>query len=156
MIRSLKYCTIFILMVLSFTTLAQDNSLKVIVKNIELVEGRLFLKLSADSVEFNSDKFQEAFVKEKDVTANEMVFIFINLKGGTYGLSVYQDLNANGKLDIRKFGIPAEPFAFSNDAIRKFGPPRFSQAKFEVRAGEGHVQVLNLIYKKPAKNKKDQ
>ena len=154
MIRSLKYCTIFILMVLSFTTLAQDNSLKVIVKNIELVEGRLFLKLSADSVEFTSEKYQEAFVKEKDVIADKMGFVFLNLKDGTYGLSVYQDLNANNKLDIRKFGIPAEPFAFSNDAIRKFGPPKFSQAKFEIQGGEEHIQVLNLIYKKPAKIKK--
>jgi len=153
MIR-LKYYYLILLMGLSMVSVGQTNSLKVIVKNVQLIEGRLFLKLSADSVEFTSDQFQEAFVKEADVIAHEMVFIFPNLNDGVYALSVFQDLNANAKLDRRKFGLPAEPFAFSNDALRKFGPPKFSKAMFEVRGGGEHIHLLNLIYKKPAKTKK--
>jgi len=153
MILIQKYI-VFIFIFCSVSSQAQNNTLKVVVKNIERVEGRLFLKLSADSIEFNTDAYQEAFVIEKDVISAQMVINFSNIKDGEYALSIFQDLNNNNKLDMRKFGIPAEPFAFSNAAIRRFGSPYFSQAKFGIKAGTENTQELYLIYKKPAKTKK--
>ena len=145
---------VFIFIICSLSAWAQNSTLKVVIKNIERVEGRLFLKLSADSIEFNTDAYQDAFVIEKDVVSGEMVFNFTHLKDGEYALSVFQDLNNNAQLDMRKFGIPAEPFAFSNAALRRFGAPYFSQAKFEVDKSVKNTQELYLIYKKPAKSKK--
>lgn len=43
-------------------------------------------------------------------------------------VSVFQDLNGNGKLDMNPMGMPIEPFAFSRQAQGNFGPPSFEQA----------------------------
>lgn len=152
MIMIRKYI-VLVLIICTVSSMAQNNTLKVVVKNIERVEGRLFLKLSADSIEFNTIAFQDAFVIEKDVISTDMVFSFTHLKEGEYALSIYQDLNNNEKLDFRKFGIPAEPFAFSNAALRRFGSPYFHQAKFDISGGTENTQELYLVYKKPAKLK---
>ena len=50
----------------------------------------------------------------------------------TTGIAVFQDLNGDGKLTKSRFGLPIEPYGFSNDARSTFGPPSFSQAAFQV------------------------
>lgn len=51
-------------------------------------------------------------------------------------LTVVQDANANGRLDRNAFGMPTEPYGFSNDATGSFGPPSFEAARFEWAAGQ--------------------
>jgi uncharacterized protein (DUF2141 family) len=58
-----------------------------------------------------------------------------NLPEGPLALSVFQDANANGRLDMNAMGIPTEPFGFSNDAVGNFGPPKFEQAVLTPSAG---------------------
>lgn len=154
-----KYLIFILSIIISLSSqliTAQNTSeLTVIVKNIEIIEGTLELKLSSDSLQYRGDiEANLDLVRTTKVTKNEMVFTFNNLPEGEYALSIFQDINENGKLDRKKFGIPAEPFAFSNDALRRFGPPYFEQAKFYVEKGE-NTQELNLIYRKPKKVEKD-
>jgi uncharacterized protein (DUF2141 family) len=130
---------------------AQRNRLKVVVENIEQLEGNIKLVLSKDSAQFLSDQPRMEFVREQKADAYQMIFVYTNLQDGEYALAVYQDINENNKLDTKKFGIPAEPFAFSNQALRKFGPPYFSQASFEVKGGGEHTHHLKMIYRKPKK-----
>ncbi len=54
--------------------------------------------------------------------------VFADLPEGSYALAVFQDLNANDKLDTNLVGIPAEPYGFSRDAQGSFGPPKFEDA----------------------------
>ena len=132
-----------------------SNTLTVLIKNIELIQGTLELQLASDSLQFNgSTEANLNHVRSIKVTAHEMKVVFSNLPNGDYALAIYQDLNENDKLDKKKFGIPSEPFAFSNDALRKFGPPYFEQTKFKIDGGRNHTQVLNMIYRKPSKQKK--
>jgi len=51
---------------------------------------------------------------------------------GYYALSVFADMNTNGKLDRNFLGIPGEPTGASNDARGRFGPPAFLDAVFHV------------------------
>lgn len=50
------------------------------------------------------------------------------LPDGPVAISVFQDLNGNGKLDSNMMGMPTEPYAFSRQAQGNFGPPSFDQA----------------------------
>lgn len=145
----------FSLILLNFSVVAQyNNSLEVNIKNIELIEGDLYLTLTADSSLFPMGEVAEKYRKELKVTDSQMTTVFSDLPDGDYAMAIFQDLNNNQELDKKKFGIPAEPFAFSNGALRKFSPPYFEQAKFEISGGQAHQQELKLIYKKP--KKKDQ
>lgn len=51
-----------------------------------------------------------------------------NLPAGPLALSLFQDANGNGRLDMSALGIPTERYGFSNNASGRFGPPRFEQA----------------------------
>ena len=66
---------------------------------------------------------------------------FKDLPYGEYAISVYQDKNDNGKLDTGLFGIPKEPFGFSNDPKMGFGPPKYKDSAFTLQAPETTIQI---------------
>ena len=57
-------------------------------------------------------------------------FTFKNLTHKVYAIAVFHDLNRNGVLDKNPFGIPTEPYGFSNNARNTFSAPSFGQASF--------------------------
>jgi len=58
---------------------------------------------------------------------------FTDLEPGIYAVSAFYDKNANGKMDTNFLGIPKEPTAMSNNAKARFGPPKYNDAKFELK-----------------------
>ncbi|QJR14546.1 DUF2141 domain-containing protein [Usitatibacter palustris] len=65
------------------------------------------------------------------------------LEAGVYAVSIYQDIDSNGKLDTNVMRIPIEPIGFSNDATGSFGPPKFEDARIQVPASGTRI-VINL------------
>ena len=67
---------------------------------------------------------------------------------GRFAVGVYQDINADGDLNRNRFGIPTEPFAFSNNAKGTRGPPSFDQAAVDqsvvVSAGDGAPLTVSI------------
>ena len=54
------------------------------------------------------------------------------LPAGDYAVRAFHDVDGDGELNTNPFGIPIEPFAFSNDARGRMGPPGWSAARFTV------------------------
>jgi uncharacterized protein (DUF2141 family) len=54
----------------------------------------------------------------------------VELPEGTYAVAVYQDLNQNAQLDSNVFGIPTEPYGFSNNVRPKLRAPSFDETRF--------------------------
>lgn len=67
-----------------------------------------------------------------DVAAGEHSVIFDGLPDGDYGVKAFHDVNGNGGMDTNPFGMPTEPFAFSNNAVGNMGPASWDRAKFVV------------------------
>ncbi len=65
------------------------------------------------------------------------------LPEGPLAISLFQDTNANGRLDKNGMGMPTEPYGFSNNAAGNFGPPTFEQAVFTPVAGQVTRITLN-------------
>lgn len=63
------------------------------------------------------------------------------LPPGEYAVAVVHDENGNGKTDRGAFGIPTEPFAFSNGARVLMGPPKWQDARFALRAPATEIEV---------------
>ena len=57
------------------------------------------------------------------------------------GIAIFQDLNGDGKLTKNGFGLPTEPYGFSNNARSTFGPPSFSQAAFKVSEKSSPIEI---------------
>lgn len=53
--------------------------------------------------------------------------------GKCYAVGIHYDVNGNGKLDTR-LGVPDEPFAVSNNASGRMGPPSFQASAFLITA----------------------
>lgn len=65
----------------------------------------------------------------------KLTVVLKDLPDGPLALSLFQDANANGRLDMNAMGMPIEPFGFSNNAVGNFGPPKFEQAVVTPVAG---------------------
>jgi len=69
-----------------------------------------------------------------DATADTVRINFEGLEPGQYAVNAFNDENNNGRLDTGFMGKPKEPFGFSNNARRTFGPPSFADAAFDMAA----------------------
>lgn len=67
-----------------------------------------------------------------DVAAGERSVVFEGLADGDYGVKAFHDVNGNGRMDTNPFGMPTEPFAFSNNAVGNMGPAGWDRAHFAV------------------------
>lgn len=63
---------------------------------------------------------------------------------GRFAIAVYQDINVDGELNRNRFGIPLEPFAFSNGAMGERGPPTFDQAAVAASAGDNTTLTVAI------------
>lgn len=69
------------------------------------------------------------------------------LAPGRYVIAAFQDTDGDGKLSKNNFGIPREPFGFSNNARARFGLPGFDAAAFELTTSGAtqHVVMRGLF-----------
>ena len=71
------------------------------------------------------------------VTADkaEVAAMVDGLAPGIYAIKLFHDVDGDGKMSTNPYGMPVEPFAFSNNAQGNMGPAKWADAKFEVKAG---------------------
>jgi uncharacterized protein (DUF2141 family) len=63
-------------------------------------------------------------------------FTLHDMPPGLYSAVAYHDQNGNGKLDRHFFGMPKEPYGFSNNARNKLGIPTFEDSRFEITSSQ--------------------
>jgi uncharacterized protein (DUF2141 family) len=80
------------------------------------------LDISILNVRKNGGKIVVALYQDDSAT--------LTVPPGKYAVSVYQDVNENGKLDQNFLGIPKEPIGFGNN-YRPLGKPDFDAALIE-------------------------
>lgn len=72
--------------------------------------------------------FRYAMVEVKN---NKLSETFI-LPAGEYAVSIYHDINGNGKMDKNIFGAPSEPYGFSKNFKPTFRAPKFDEVKINL------------------------
>jgi uncharacterized protein (DUF2141 family) len=98
----------------------------------------------ANSEETYNGEGDSAIATMKTAVVNQKVeVVFMNLPHGWYGVSIYHDENANGKMDKYIMGIPKEAYGFSNDARGVFGKPSYKEVKFPLKSAEKQI-VINV------------
>jgi uncharacterized protein (DUF2141 family) len=78
-------------------------------------------------------------------SATSVTLTFKGVKPGHYALALLHDENNNGKADRALGMMPKEGYGFSRDAPVRMGPPKFSQAAFDV-AGEPQTLAVKMRY----------
>lgn len=104
-------------------------SLTVEIQNVRKMTGAVYIALFRPGKDFPSGKSMEG---KKIDAAHSSVQTTFSVEPGEYAIAVFHDQNGNGKMDTRFFGIPKEPYGFSNDFRPMLSAPKFSDCEFSV------------------------
>lgn len=133
-----------IFLIVLFTTImhAQEETtaIEIEITNIDNDDGQMRIGL------YNSkDHWLKKPLKgiTGEIVDGKCTASFSDISDGTYAISVFHDKNNDGKLETNFLGIPSEDTGSSNDAPARFGPPKWEDAKFEVKGGT-IKQVITL------------
>ncbi|MDT7832820.1 DUF2141 domain-containing protein [Flavobacteriaceae bacterium S356] len=108
----------------------EDIMLQIEVNVTKYDKGKIYLALYDDEEHYMKKTYMSS---SEEVEDHKVTIIFKGLKKGEYAFSLFHDVNSNGKLDNNFFGIPKEPYGFSNHQKGRFGPPKFDKVKFTVK-----------------------
>lgn len=140
--RPLTLIGIAILWIGGITSAARADSLTVVIQNIEADEGAIMLQVMAGESEFN-EKASPIVSLMQRANAGQISFSTSGLPAGEYAVRIMHDRNGNGELDSNFVGMPTEPWAFSNNATGRFGPPTWEQVKFSLAGDTTQNITLN-------------
>ena len=104
-------------------------TLTVRIDNIREVIGEMQLGLYNNAENFPKVNKQYKLVIRK-VTGKVFRYTFRGLPPGEYALAVFQDRNADGKINKNMLGIPKEPYGSSNNIKPRLSAPSFEKTKF--------------------------
>lgn len=123
---------------------AAEGTLRVTATNVASDAGSLVVWVYGDADSWLGDGWRtRKVVSVAGNRAGDAITVELLLPAGEYALSVFQDVDDDGKLARNFIGIPKEPAGLSNNLRPKFGPPRWKDAKFAV--GDGvTVQEIEL------------
>lgn len=109
---------------------SQDNlhTIKVSVDNVLNNNGKVIFSLHNQETFMKTESLQSA---ESTIENNKAEVTFENVSPGTYAIMVLHDENENYRMDFDSNGMPIESYGMSNNPM-SYGPPQFSDAKFEV------------------------
>jgi len=118
----------------------ENNELQI---NIEIKKtssssGKVFFALYDSEINFNGR--DPVKVLEKGIENNTVEITFDGLAPGTYAITCYHDSNNNGKMDFQENGMPIEDYGATNN-VMNFGPPRFSDAKFDLTNKDVNFEI---------------
>ncbi|MBO6606990.1 DUF2141 domain-containing protein [Psychroserpens sp.] len=136
-----KIVLLFILsqsMVLAQESITQ--TITVNINNLDNDKGVVYVSLYDSEHNFLNQGVRSASAK---IENNKCNVVFSNVPQGVYAISLYHDENGNKKLDSNFLGIPKEDYGCSNNARGFMGPPKWNDAKFEVK-NESIVQSITL------------
>lgn len=138
---SLSLCTAAVAL-LSFTLMAQAQTrtpgcAQVEVQNLRPAQGALMLAAYSDAATFQKTP---ATSIQLDARTETMQLQVCGLGEGAVALTLFQDLNSNGKLDRNPFGIPNEPWGASGKTSA-FVAPTWESAQVPL---DGNTIVVKL------------
>ena len=114
--------------------------LTVTFEQIEIPEGQILLSLYDNEAahDANGKPVRGAMAKVEGQTVSVR---FEGLAPGRYAIKAFHDVDGDGKMKTNPFGMPLEPFAFSNNARPEGGAARWQAASFDVPAGASETRI---------------
>ncbi|RZJ00336.1 MAG: DUF2141 domain-containing protein [Brevundimonas sp.] len=85
---------------------------------------------------------QPVRVAHVDVAGGQHEAAFADLPAGEYAAKTFHDVNANGTMDKNPFGMPIEPYGFTNNAVGNMGPASWERARVAVNGAV--TQTISL------------
>lgn len=110
---------------------ATNSSITVVIENLKSNDGAVLASLFTENIFLKADP--KLIVKSK-VEDGKAILIFKDVPAGVYGITVFHDQNENERMDFDASGLPQENYGISNNKFNPYGPPVWSDARFELTA----------------------
>jgi len=127
----------FYLLFALFLFSSDTGTIQLTVQHIRSPKGTIKIAVfnSADSFLKDGEAIQTHSIPVKDT--KDLTLTLQPLPyGTTYSIAIYHDVNDNNQLDTNLFGVPKEPYGFSNNTPSKWGAPKYEIARFELKEAE--------------------
>lgn len=144
-VRFLKFVGMPVLVVVTTTAVADTGQLTIRLVGFTSDEGSAAYAMWSGPDDWLGKEGTTAADGFAPIVDGVSEIVLEALPFGEYAVSAYHDENNNQTLDTRIFGIPKEPLGTSNDAKIRFGPPRYSDAKFLL---EEDALIITITIKK--------
>ena len=118
-----------------------QNNIEVEITNFKSNKGFVLVSLHNTEGSFLKEEF---IGKKSEIKDGKVVLEFNDVPDGTYAISLFHDEDDNGEMNTNFMGFPQENYGVSNNAPANFGPPKWKDAKFEVKNGETIKQEIEL------------
>ncbi len=115
--------------------------LEVKFSGIEQPSGAIMVAVYDNEAGYNSDK--PVRVARLAVAQADAKTLVEGLPAGRYAIKAFHDVDGDGQMSVNPYGMPTEPFAFSNNAKGNMGPASWAQSAFEVKAGS-NTQAITI------------
>lgn len=111
---------------------AHAADLELTVQNIGSEQGSIMVAVYAGADQWLKKPVAAVRQPVASLDGGKMTFVLKDLPEGELAISLFHDVNGNGRMDSNSMGIPMEPYAFSNDATAMFSAPKFEPASFKL------------------------
>jgi uncharacterized protein (DUF2141 family) len=145
MIKKILFLTILLLLLLPARS-GNSQTVEVIITGIRSEKGQIVIGVFKDDESFQKEKsFMEKRFVKSGISNREMRVQF-SLETGTYGLSLLDDENSNGKMEFNFLGIPKEGFGFSDYYHKGIKKPKFDSYKFSINKDQTKRITIRIRY----------
>ena len=139
-LKSTAALSLVLSIALGAVTVASAATLTVTFTGLKTLTGSVMMSLSA-SPEAWDGKAPPTDQRKIPADAATVTATFADLKPGTYAVRAFHDIDGDGKLNTNPFGMPTEPYAFSNNAHGSMGPASWGDAVFTVTDGDNRQTI---------------
>lgn len=129
---------------LTTTTPVQETTktnLTVDIQNIKESVGKINVAIFRPCEKFPSCQPVEG---KRIEARNGKVQVTFEVEPGDYAVAVYHDVNNNGSLDKKLFGIPKEPYGFSNNYRPIVSGPNFNDCRITIGSASKAIAIKLL------------
>ena len=137
---------LFVSVFLAFSQFANSQTINITIKNVRSANGKFQVSIFASAEEFKADKPSHVQFFDKSNYKDKTCVISLKYKAGTYGISINDDENDNGKMDWNFLGMPKEGFGLSNYQIKGLSRPTFSDFSFPLKENENKAVTVVMKY----------
>ncbi|WP_171045006.1 DUF2141 domain-containing protein [Pseudoalteromonas rubra] len=138
MTKHLTRTTALACMLAALSTSAMAQDLTITFSGLAHQSGTLKLVAYDSPAAFTQ---QQAWrVAQQHVSGTQPELILRDVAPGQYSFMVYQDLNNDGRLNRNRFGMPTEPYGFSNNAMLT-GAPQFPQLAVQITQQSQNLKI---------------
>ena len=134
--RTSLYALVFLVLAMAWRPLFAEEMpgiLIIEITGLKDAEGDVYIAVfDSDATFLGDEAVQASTVVIADALDGDVVRTELQLPLGDYAFSAFHDQDGNGELNTNFVGMPREPIAISNNALGKFGPPKYEDAVFSL------------------------